>query len=219
MTKRFSAILLATVLVGLIGMVALADPYIVASDIPWKPFEMITDDGEFFGFDLDLMRAIAVTAGFEIEIENVAFDAIIEKVVLQTGAIPSRHYEDGRPLKPQLVEALTLYMNAITDEEYMGLNRVMMSEYLRDRELALRVFERAEMHNNPIRTLIQEAVEAGALREVDADYATVQLTASMKAFFFWPKFIIGQEAPDNGETIIEDCVEMFLNYYQNPSNS
>ena len=109
-------------------------------------------------------------------------------------------------------------MNAITDEEYMGLNRVMMSEYLRNRKLALRVFERAEMHNNPIRTLIQEAIEAGVLRAVNADYATNQLTASMKAFFFWPKFIIGKEAPDNGETIIEDCVEMFLNHYQSPSS-
>ena len=62
------------------GLVLAQDKYIVASDIPWKPFEMITDDGEFFGFDLDLMRAVAVTAGFEIEIKNVAFDAIIEEV-------------------------------------------------------------------------------------------------------------------------------------------
>ena len=151
--------------------------------------------------------------------KEALFDAIIEKVVLQTGAIPTRHYQDDRPLKTQLVEALTLYMEAITDEEYMGLNRVMMSEYLRDRELALRVFDRAEMHNNPIRTLIQEAIAAGALREVDADYATSQVTASMKAFFFWPKFIIGQDAPDNGEAIIEDCVEMFLNYYETASRS
>lgn len=146
--------------------------------------------------------------------KEALFDAIIEKVVLQTGAIPPRHYEEGAPLKPQLVEALTLYMEVITDDEYMGLNRVMMSEYLRDRALALRVFERAEMHNNPIRTLIQEAMDAGALRRVDAGYATQQLTASMKAFFFWPKFIIGQEAPENGESIIEDCVDMFLNHYQ-----
>lgn len=151
--------------------------------------------------------------------KEALFDAIIEKVVLQTGAIPTRHYQDDRPLKAQLVEALTLYMEAITDEEYMGLNRVMMSEYLRDRELALRIFDRAEMHNNPIRTLIQEAIAAGALREVDADYATNQVTASMKAFFFWPKFIIGQDAPDNGEAIIEDCVEMFLNYYETASRS
>jgi polar amino acid transport system substrate-binding protein len=62
------------------GLVLAQDKYIVASDIPWKPFEMITDGGEFFGFDLDLIRAVAITAGFEIEIQNIAFDAIIEEV-------------------------------------------------------------------------------------------------------------------------------------------
>jgi len=72
--------ILAIGIVGLCAGAALAEPYVVASDIPWKPFEMITEEGEFFGFDLDLFRAIAVTAGFEIEIQNVAFDAIIENV-------------------------------------------------------------------------------------------------------------------------------------------
>ncbi len=71
---------LAFLLVGLLTVAAFGETYIVASDIPWKPFEMITDDGDFFGFDLDLMRAVAVTAGFEIEIHNVAFDAITEEV-------------------------------------------------------------------------------------------------------------------------------------------
>ena len=70
----------AVLLVGLLSFMGLAETYVVGSDIPWKPFEMITDDGEYFGFDLDLFRAIAVTAGFEIEIQNIAFDAIIEEV-------------------------------------------------------------------------------------------------------------------------------------------
>lgn len=72
--------LLALVLIGVLAFAATAETYIVGSDIPWKPFEMITADGEFFGFDLDLIRAIAITAGFEVEIRNVAFDAIIEEV-------------------------------------------------------------------------------------------------------------------------------------------
>jgi polar amino acid transport system substrate-binding protein len=66
--------------VGILAFSVTAETYIVGSDIPWKPFEMITATGEFFGFDLDLMRAVAITAGFEIEIQNVAFDAIIEEV-------------------------------------------------------------------------------------------------------------------------------------------
>jgi len=72
--------LLVVLLVGVFAFSAAAETFIVGSDIPWKPFEMITADGEFFGFDLDLMRAIAITAGFEIEIQNVAFDSIIEEV-------------------------------------------------------------------------------------------------------------------------------------------
>lgn len=80
MLRRFSILVTVLALAGLLGGVALAETYIVASDIPWKPFEMITADGEFFGFDLDLIRAVAVTAGFEIEIQNVGFDAIIENV-------------------------------------------------------------------------------------------------------------------------------------------
>ena len=72
--------LLALVLIGVLGFAVAAETYIAGSDIPWKPFEMITADGEFFGFDLDLLRAIAITAGFEVEIQNVGFDAIIEEV-------------------------------------------------------------------------------------------------------------------------------------------
>jgi len=56
------------------------ETYIVASDILWAPFEMVNEAGEFLGFDLDLMRAIAHVAGFQIEIKNIAFDAIIENV-------------------------------------------------------------------------------------------------------------------------------------------
>ncbi len=81
MKNLFHALLILVLFGAAFSGIALGqDPYIVASDIPWAPFEMVTDDGQFFGFDLDLMRAIATTAGFEIDIRNIAFDAIIETV-------------------------------------------------------------------------------------------------------------------------------------------
>lgn len=59
-------------------------PFVVCSDIPWDPFEMVTTQAsgqeQFFGFDLDVMRAIAITEGYEIEIQNLAFDSIIPAV-------------------------------------------------------------------------------------------------------------------------------------------
>ncbi len=82
MRAGFRAVAVVAVLLALfsaVGVVA-QETYVVASDIPWAPFEMVTDGGEFFGFDLDLIRAVAITAGFEVEIQNIAFAAIIETV-------------------------------------------------------------------------------------------------------------------------------------------
>lgn len=62
------------------GLALANETYIVASDIPWAPFEMVTEDGQFFGFDLDVMRCIAVVEGFDVNIKNTAFDTIIETV-------------------------------------------------------------------------------------------------------------------------------------------
>jgi len=69
---------LAVLVVG--GAVAAQETYVVASDIPWAPFEMVTANGQFFGFDLDVMRCIAIVEGFNIDIKNIAFDSIIPTV-------------------------------------------------------------------------------------------------------------------------------------------
>ena len=81
MKKLFVGVVaLSMVLLLGAGFAFASDKYIVASDIPWAPFEMVTADGQFFGFDLDVMRCIAVVEGFDIDIKNTAFDAIIDTV-------------------------------------------------------------------------------------------------------------------------------------------
>lgn len=51
----------------------------VCSDIPYPPFEF-EEGGEFTGFDIELMRAIAGRLGLELEVRRVSFEA------LQSGA-------------------------------------------------------------------------------------------------------------------------------------
>ncbi len=74
-------VLTMMILVATSGLVVAQDKYIVAADIPWAPFEMVTNNGEFFGFDLDAIRMIAIVAGFEVEILNTGFDVIIQNVI------------------------------------------------------------------------------------------------------------------------------------------
>ncbi len=72
----------------LAGCLAMGQPrYIVLSDITWAPFEWVSEKGAYLGFDLDVMRAIALLEGFEIEIRDTPFDSIIPAVIANKGDV------------------------------------------------------------------------------------------------------------------------------------
>ena len=48
----------------------------VASDATWPPMEMIDENKNLVGFDIDYMNAIAKEAGFKVDIKNTAWDGI-----------------------------------------------------------------------------------------------------------------------------------------------
>ncbi len=75
-----SVLALALVLGGLAPR-AQVPTYIVCSDIAWPPFEWVDKKGEFVGFDLDVMRVIAILKGYKVDIQNLLFDAIIPAVI------------------------------------------------------------------------------------------------------------------------------------------
>ncbi|SEC23999.1 amino acid ABC transporter substrate-binding protein, PAAT family [Paramicrobacterium humi] len=60
----------------------LDDTYVVATDTSFVPFEF-KDGGDYVGFDIDLINAVADEAGFKIDLKTTNFDGIIPG--LQTG--------------------------------------------------------------------------------------------------------------------------------------
>nr|WP_321398613.1 basic amino acid ABC transporter substrate-binding protein [uncultured Desulfobacter sp.] len=48
----------------------------VASDATWPPMEMIDENKNIVGFDIDFMNAVAKEAGFKVVIKNTAWDGI-----------------------------------------------------------------------------------------------------------------------------------------------
>lgn len=50
------------------------DPYIIATDTTFAPFEFM-EDGEYVGIDMDILKAIAEDQGFEFELRPMAFSA------------------------------------------------------------------------------------------------------------------------------------------------
>lgn len=78
MMKKIVALMLALVLALSVAMAA-AETVTVAFNPEYPPFESV-DGKDYVGYDVDLIKAVAEKAGFEIEFEAMDFDAVIAAV-------------------------------------------------------------------------------------------------------------------------------------------
>lgn len=84
MKKKVKVLVLMTfmVFVGWAGFSLAQEPtYRVASDISYPPFEWVDEQGDYVGFDLDVMREIAEIEGYKIKIVDIAFNSIIPGII------------------------------------------------------------------------------------------------------------------------------------------
>lgn len=75
--------------------------YVFASDTAYRPFEFQDEKGEYVGFDIDLIAAIAEASGFKYEIRSMNFDGVLGGVQsgLVDGAISAITITDERKQK------------------------------------------------------------------------------------------------------------------------
>ncbi|MBR2924610.1 MAG: basic amino acid ABC transporter substrate-binding protein [Clostridia bacterium] len=84
--KKFVALMAALVL-ALSCTAALADDVVIVATNPeYPPFEYVEGDATV-GYDIDLFDAIAKKAGFEYEIEAMAFDAVVSAVATNPNTV------------------------------------------------------------------------------------------------------------------------------------
>jgi polar amino acid transport system substrate-binding protein len=74
--KKFLLVLGLLAVVGLAAVSAAATTYKVASDTTWPPFEWQAGGGQLIGFDLDVMRLIAILEGYDVNIISYSWDII-----------------------------------------------------------------------------------------------------------------------------------------------
>lgn len=116
------ALLIAVLLAG--GVAAAQPKYVVLSDIAWAPFEWVSEKGAYLGFDLDVMRAIAILEGFEIEIRDTPFDSIIPAIIAGRGDIGASGFTitDERALVVSFSEAYWNSNQAVVVRAGSGLD-------------------------------------------------------------------------------------------------
>lgn len=63
-----------------LAQIKAAGKIVVGTSADYPPYESIDVDGNFVGFDMDLIRAIGERLGVEVEIQDMPFDSLIASV-------------------------------------------------------------------------------------------------------------------------------------------
>ncbi|NOD88823.1 MULTISPECIES: TetR/AcrR family transcriptional regulator [unclassified Ruegeria] len=146
------------------------------------------------------------------ESKEALFEAISEIMLEQNRSMQPVAYDPARDFAEQLKDALWRYVQVITEETAIGLNRMVLSELIRDLDRSRKFFTESATHDYPMTRLIGEAMDAGVIRKADPAFATNQLLALVKNFFFWPEFFLGENPTP--KDVLDDCIAMFLAHYK-----
>ena len=65
---------------GKLAQIKAAGTIVVGTSADYPPYESIDADGNFVGFDMDLIRAVGEKLGVEVEIQDMPFDSLIASV-------------------------------------------------------------------------------------------------------------------------------------------
>ncbi|MFO7633419.1 MAG: ABC transporter substrate-binding protein [Caldilinea sp.] len=65
---------------GKLAQIKAAGKIVVGTSADYPPYESIDADGNFVGFDMDLIRAVGEKLGVEVEIQDMPFDSLIASV-------------------------------------------------------------------------------------------------------------------------------------------
>lgn len=173
------------------------------------------------GFDGTSMDRIAETA--EVSKRTVynhfpskdeLFTAMVVELSQRCGGMECR-YSATEPLEDQLLEIAKIYVEKITNEDFIKLSRVVISRFMQAPELASSIRDKNQFQF-AIVDWIKSAKKDGRLSVTNVEQAATQFSSLIKAFAFWPQIISDEAPPTKRELgrIAKNTVEMFLSHYR-----
>lgn len=163
----------------------------VGLDASFPPFEVVGEDNQIVGLDVDIARAVADDIGVELQLVNIGFDGLYDALLARRVDI----IISGLPYDPRWTEDVaytTNYFNAgevlVTPADEPGIARV---EDLPGHPVAVEWGSQADMEGRrleqkmPDITLLRRATADEALEAVlngEADAAIVDAVSGVRAF-------------------------------------
>lgn len=148
--------------------------------------------------------------------KDVLFHNIVKQLCDSFSQAVNIEYQTNKPLADQLYVAAVREIQLLASDCFLDLNRITLAEFIRSPELASSTLEHLGKQKDGLHVWINEAINDGRLKPVDADYAAQQFLGLIKASAFWPQLLMNQAFPstEQQQIIADDAVLMFLARYE-----
>lgn len=117
---------------------------VVATNAEFEPFESIDSDGNFVGFDIDLMNAIGEKMGVSIKYDNMEFDGVVAAVtqgscdVAISGlTINEKRQKSVDFCDPYYSGAAQVLIVAANDTHFTGTTKEELDEQLKNQTIGV----------------------------------------------------------------------------------
>jgi TetR/AcrR family transcriptional regulator of autoinduction and epiphytic fitness len=174
------------------------------------------------GFEATSMDRIATAAGVSkrtvynhFPSKDDLFEQILQEMWDCSAALNAISYQQGKPLKPQLLELMRQKMAMLRDEYFLDLVRVAIAEAIHAPERAGDMVSKLGKKEEGVASFLRAAQDDKALKAGDAAFMSHMLQGQLKAFALWPQVAMGRPplTPQEQDAVIDSTVDMFLAYY------
>lgn len=117
---------------------------IIATNAEFEPFESLDADGNYVGFDIDLMKAIGEKLGYEIQFDNMEFDGVVAAVQSNScdAAISGLTINAKRKKSVSFTDAYysgaaQILIVAADDQHYTGTTKEELDEQLKNQAIGV----------------------------------------------------------------------------------
>jgi len=148
--------------------------------------------------------------------KELLFHNIVKQLCDSSSQAVNIQYQPNKPLDEQLYRAAMSEIQLLGSECFRDLNRIAIVEFIRSPELASSTLDHLGQQKDGLHVWINDAINDGRLKTVEADFAAQQFLGLIKASAFWPQLFLKQAfpSPEQQKMIADDAVLMFLARYK-----
>ena len=172
------------------------------------------------GYDNTSMDRIAEVAGAskrtvynQFASKELLFEAVIEDSMAAASALKAIPYDSKQSLEAQLREFAQAKTKLLEDPAWMGLMKVGMGVFVRDPDLARRTMAQAAEGENHLALWLEGASDDGRLLVAEPALAAQVFWALISGAIFWPQALTGPMDARLADTLIDECIRVFLEGY------